>query len=216
MQDKHETAWSALQRFRRDSDGVAAVEFALIAPILIIFLFGVFELGRAYSAHRRFLSATYMIGDLVTREKQVTLGTCPATQPVGSECLRGIYKLVKPALAGFASDTTTLSIQVTPVHMPDPVAKPNDVRVYATPESLDLTSKPACGAVNVTADVKNVLKSSPLGLVLVKATYQFKPIFSYPMIGNMTWSYETAVAPRQECVAFVSGSTSRSCASPCS
>lgn len=36
-------AW--LRRFRRDARGVTAVEFALIAPVLILFMMGIVELG---------------------------------------------------------------------------------------------------------------------------------------------------------------------------
>ena len=35
---------------RRDERGAAVVEFALILPILILFVFGIVEFGRAYSA----------------------------------------------------------------------------------------------------------------------------------------------------------------------
>jgi len=35
---------------RRDERGAAVVEFALILPILVMFVFGIVEFGRAYSA----------------------------------------------------------------------------------------------------------------------------------------------------------------------
>lgn len=35
---------------RRDERGAAVVEFALILPVLILFVFGIVEFGRAYSA----------------------------------------------------------------------------------------------------------------------------------------------------------------------
>lgn len=204
------TAWARrLRTFRRNSDGVAAIEFAFIAPILIIFVFGVFELGRAYSAHRRFMGAAYMIGDLVTREKQVALGaTCLSTPPATGECLRGIYKLAKPALANFASDTGTFKVSVFPIfqYQATPTAA-KEYLVYATPEGYDLTTKPSCGTppFAIKDDVKSVLQTT--AVVVIRATYEFKPIFSYPLIGNMTWSYDTTVSPRQGCVAFTGGTT---------
>lgn len=33
----------------RDDDGAAAVEFALVLPILVLMVFGIFEFGRAYN-----------------------------------------------------------------------------------------------------------------------------------------------------------------------
>ncbi|MEZ5920890.1 MAG: TadE/TadG family type IV pilus assembly protein [Parvularculaceae bacterium] len=37
---------SDVRRFLRNRDGAQAVEFALVAPVLIAFLFGTFEIGR--------------------------------------------------------------------------------------------------------------------------------------------------------------------------
>jgi Flp pilus assembly protein TadG len=42
-----------LSRFWRDRRGVSAVEFALIAPVLMIFYFGMAELTEAMMAQRR-------------------------------------------------------------------------------------------------------------------------------------------------------------------
>lgn len=35
---------------RRDERGAAVVEFALVLPVLVLFIFGIIEFGRAYSA----------------------------------------------------------------------------------------------------------------------------------------------------------------------
>ena len=38
--------------FRRSDEGQAVVEFALIVPVLLVLVIGVFEFGRAWSAHQ--------------------------------------------------------------------------------------------------------------------------------------------------------------------
>lgn len=40
---------STVQR-RRDERGAAVVEFALVLPVLVLFMFGIIEFGRAYNA----------------------------------------------------------------------------------------------------------------------------------------------------------------------
>ena len=40
---------SRLRRWRAGEDGVAVVEFALVAPLLFILVFGIIDLGRAYA-----------------------------------------------------------------------------------------------------------------------------------------------------------------------
>ena len=42
---------------RRDERGAAVVEFALILPILVMFVFGIVEFGRAYSARIQLTAA---------------------------------------------------------------------------------------------------------------------------------------------------------------
>ena len=192
---------SVIQSWRRNSDGVAAIEFAFIAPILMTMFFGVFEMGRAYAAHRRFLSATYMIGDQVASQTSLS-----------DTGLENIYKLAPTVMGSYASDTKTLTVEILPIRMPDPNG--NEIRSYATPERFD-KSKPSCGAQTVTEDVKNLLKTTADGLIMVTATYAYKPLFAYPLVGSMTWTNVSTFAPRQNCVAFGDGASAKSCANPC-
>ena len=64
-----------IRRFRRDQSGVSAVEFALIAPVLIIFYFGLAELTQAIMAQRRTISTASAIGDLVAQSNGATTST---------------------------------------------------------------------------------------------------------------------------------------------
>lgn len=60
-----------LHRFARDSRGVAAVEFAFIAPILIVFYLGMAETCQLLKAKRRVDHAGAAIADLITQEQAV-------------------------------------------------------------------------------------------------------------------------------------------------
>lgn len=190
-----------LNAWRRDSDGVAAIEFALIAPILLIMFFGLFEVARAYGMHRRFISTTYLIGDLVAREEALT-----------DTDLEGIYKSVPLIMGGYPSDNASLKMEIIPLYIN--AAKPTEVRRYATPKRRD-KSTPSCAVYSATADEKKVLESNSKGAIKVIATYEFKPIFNYPLITKMTWNSEVMFAPRQACVAFGPTATAKSCLSPC-
>ncbi len=63
------------RRLARDKRGVSAVEFALIAPALIAFYFGLTELTQAMMAERRASHTASAIGDLVAQSTQVSTAT---------------------------------------------------------------------------------------------------------------------------------------------
>jgi len=58
-------------RFTRSAAGLAAVEFALIAPIMILIFFGVVESSGALAASRKTLLASNTLADLVAQETQI-------------------------------------------------------------------------------------------------------------------------------------------------
>ena len=61
-----------LQRLRGDRRGVSAVEFALLAPVMIAFYFGLCEFAQAFMAQQRMGHASATVADLVTQTQGVT------------------------------------------------------------------------------------------------------------------------------------------------
>lgn len=61
----------AMRLLRRES-GMAAVEFALILPILVVLWLGGVELTGALSVDRRLNNLASAVGDLVARDKEIT------------------------------------------------------------------------------------------------------------------------------------------------
>ncbi|ALL15353.1 TadE/TadG family type IV pilus assembly protein [Caulobacter henricii] len=62
----------SLKGFWRDRRGVSAVEFALIAPVLVILYCGLAELTQAMMAQRRLSNIASSIGDLVAQSAQLS------------------------------------------------------------------------------------------------------------------------------------------------
>lgn len=64
---------SRLRCFLRDRKGMAAIEFAMIAPILILLYFGTVDLANWYITHRRLVVAGSTMADITTQSPgQVT------------------------------------------------------------------------------------------------------------------------------------------------
>lgn len=60
--------WRGLQNIRADQDGVSAIEFALIAPLMVVLFFGGIEISLLMQADRRVTTVASTIGDLASRE----------------------------------------------------------------------------------------------------------------------------------------------------
>lgn len=56
-----------MRQFGRHNAGVAAVEFALIVPFMILLFFGTVEASRALAYDRRLTSASSALGDLIAQ-----------------------------------------------------------------------------------------------------------------------------------------------------
>jgi Flp pilus assembly protein TadG len=63
---------TAIRRAFRHDGGIAATEFALILPVLLLVLMGTIELTNALSAKRKLLNATQTAADLIGQETDVT------------------------------------------------------------------------------------------------------------------------------------------------
>ena len=63
---------SLLSRLRLDERGVSAVEFALLAPVLIAIYMGLSEFCQGYMAQKRMGHVTSMVADLVAQEEAVS------------------------------------------------------------------------------------------------------------------------------------------------
>ena len=61
-----------LRRFGEDRRGVSAIEFAMVAPLMLLILFGLNELGQAMMAQRKVSHAASQVGDLAAQSKSLT------------------------------------------------------------------------------------------------------------------------------------------------
>lgn len=66
------TKWRGVRGIRYNEDGVSAVEFALIAPVLILIYLGIVELSLLMRVDRRVTSTSASLGDLTARLATVT------------------------------------------------------------------------------------------------------------------------------------------------
>lgn len=195
------TAAAFGRRMRKNCEGVAAVEFGFIAPIMLLMLIGTIEISRAITIDRRFGLVTSMVADLITREKTIIQGGTNILTGDPDEPNDGIYGVVQHVLGGY--DNGSLKISVIPVK-----ADPSDADttlVYAATDNrpplnggVDDAEPAKCDAYELTDD----LISAGSSVIVVKTSYSFSPILVGYVVGSSTWEDTAILSPRNSCVDF--------------
>lgn len=196
-------------RFARDSKGVAAIEFAYIAPILLIMLMATFELSRAISIDRRLNSVSAMASELVAREEQVAPGD-----------LKNIYLSLNHVMEPYDDNSLVVRlIQVrtdlngaTKVEWSSEI---NDTAAHDTGSSPLPTPYAQCSTFNIDSE----LKQNGSRVVVAEVGYNYQPIFGNFVFGSFSfeslktkrnqisglagsWSSKAYYSPRWNCVAY--------------
>lgn len=195
MSDQSKKSSAARRPFVSDKRGIAAVEFSLIVPVLIILLIGVVEVTRAVSIDRRFGKVTSMVADLLTRE----------TDPVNAATVEGIYGIVNHVMGVWG--TETLKLHITPVRAA--AADRNDVYVYASkanrPSFGSNTASPREVCDRFAGLTSNILDTGGTAIV-VEGEYGFAPIIAEGFIPATIWEDRAVFAPRSGdgtgCISF--------------
>lgn len=164
---------SALKRFKRDTRGIAAVEFALMAPVLLLVLMGVVELTNALSAKRKLMASVQSTADLIGQQTNVTANDL------------NLY-LLGGQLAFAPFDTNKLKLGVASVRYDDTTGNP-----YVD------WSKAYNGGVVLDPELKAQGFGQPgESLIIVTGTYEYSPIASIIMPGAITLTEAAYVRPR--------------------
>jgi Flp pilus assembly protein TadG len=85
---RHRDDRGFLTRLRGDRRGVSAVEFALIAPVILLFYFGLAEFCQAFMAQKRMGRTAATVADLVTQNESVTVSDVADVFEVGRLMMR--------------------------------------------------------------------------------------------------------------------------------
>lgn len=96
---------STLGDFARNRRGVAAMEFAIIAPILFAMYFLTLEFGQAIDVNKKVSRAANMAADLVAQQPSITAGEIDAIMKIGGAIMKP-YNRSTPTV-------TLTAIQVT-------------------------------------------------------------------------------------------------------
>ena len=84
---RHTGIFGLLRRYRRDRKGVAAVEFALIVPLLLLLYLGTMEVSSGVALNKRVARAASTTADLIAQQEDVTRTQLNAIMEVSQSIL---------------------------------------------------------------------------------------------------------------------------------
>ena len=160
----------------RDRRGVAALEFAMIAPIMILMFFGISELGQGLLAERRVSHATSSLGDLAAQLQNVA-------QSDADDMFAASADIMAPL------NTTPLLLRVSSV-TGDSKGNPKVDWSYASGLTKygDCSTPPTLPAGLVTAAGETV--------ILSESQYQFTSPVGYILPNGITFKRSSYLRPR--------------------
>jgi len=82
------SARAAARRFLGDGHGLAALEFALLAPLLLVLYFVTMEVAQALEVNKKLNRAGGMVGDLVTQQIDIKAAELDAIMRIGEATLQ--------------------------------------------------------------------------------------------------------------------------------
>jgi Flp pilus assembly protein TadG len=165
-----------LSRAARDDAGMAAVEFSLILPVMVLLWIGGVEVTQALSADRRLNNLASAIGDLVARSKIVTYSD-----------VASIFDIAPGALFPFS--TTSLQMRLTAVNM-----NGSGTATVAWSRAEGTTVYTTGAPMNSL--VPSTLRVPDTQIIMAEVFYTYTPAVGYVITGSIGLNDRMFFVPR--------------------
>ena len=163
------------QRLGRDRRGVSAVEFALIAPIMIALYFGLAEFCQGFMAQKRMGHVSATVADLVAQNASIETGTVEDIFTIGALVMRPF-----PAETALKQRVTSVTRDSRGIVKVD----------WSIGDGMTARGKDS------DVDVPAGLIANGESLVMTEVTYDFDSPVDYMLPGITTFSHTYYLRPR--------------------
>jgi Flp pilus assembly protein TadG len=163
-----------LARLRRDQDGVSAVEFAMLLPLMLTLYLGAVEISQAVGINRKVTLTSRTVADLATQVSSIS-----------SSDMSNILSASSAVIAPY--DTTKLKVTVSEVTID---ANGSAKIVWSC--TLGGTAR----TVGSTVTLPAALKVASTSLIWGEAAYTYKPTIGYVVTGTLNLSDHIYMRPR--------------------
>lgn len=142
------------KRWRGDEQGLAAVEAAMVFPVMLTMLMGIFDIGNAILANQKTIRASQVVADLITRQNIVTQADVNEAIDAGRLALEPL-------------DSTSFGIDVVSIRFDEDA-------------STEILWRDTVNMSNIPDAIASVaaLQEENEGVVMVTARYEYEPLFA--------------------------------------
>jgi Flp pilus assembly protein TadG len=180
---------SICRRFADSTRGVAAIEFAMILPVLVLMFLASFDAGNAIAIYMKVRSATYTLAAITNQYTTI--------QSTDITAITGATSTVLSPYSG--TPTVVIITQI----------KATSATAATVSWSYSPTGKALTTGASVTGLPTNLAKNScnntyPCYLIYAQVAYTFTPTFGYFISGTLSLSDSLYVTPRSSaCIIYV-------------
>lgn len=164
----------ALAQFRRSRSGLAALEFAIILPIMVLLYLGGFEVSEAFMINRKVTHATSVLGDLVAQ-----------ADTISDQQMENILDAVSAVMNPYPPEE--LEVIVSGISI--------DSRGRARVAWSDARNASAYG-VGSSYTLPNGINQENTFLIAAEVRYEYTPTFGHTLTGSFDLHDEFYLRPR--------------------
>ncbi len=171
---RHAMRHGRLAAFAKATSGLAALEFALILPIMVLLYLGGFEVTEAFMIDRKVTHATSALGDLVAQAESIS----------NSE-MANIFNAVDAVMNPYPFDAGYLIISGVRIDS-------NGVAKVVWSDAQNTTAY----AVGQTISLPLSVTQPSTFIVFAEVHYEYTPTFGYTLTGTFDLHDEFYLRPR--------------------
>jgi Flp pilus assembly protein TadG len=166
-----------VRKFREAKSGLAAIEFALLAPLMLVMFFGVAELGNYITASRKVSSVSSTAADLAAQDKTVTNADM-------NDIMTALDTIMHPL------DPSTSTIRISSI------VADNTGRLTVRWSDARRTSALAAGSA-APAWVSPTIVPANSSVIAAEVTYNYRTMFGMYLTSGMTITDTFFLRPRR-------------------
>jgi len=173
-------------RFRDEVQGVAAIEFAFLAPLMLLMYVGTIEISNAMSANRKLSRVSSTVGDLITQAECFTDATLTDIMKITDDIMFPYQNTLSIQISGVSIDNGIAEVEwskayggATPAANGSPYTVPTKIKIdgnFLVAAKINMAYHPAVGWLNYETNTSLSKDTTAINME--------EEMFLRPRIGN--------------------------------